>query len=101
MLNAATLTPDSQLQNNTLVNNLQGLLWQHSDFMRLLERLEKDREMVGLVRDLKTTFAALAELYAQLNFLTLMSRFYSIRKPSLGLLSAPSPTTPCPIVCTE
>jgi hypothetical protein len=30
--------------------------------------------------------------------LTLMSRLCSIRKPSVGQLSAPSPTTPCPLV---
>jgi hypothetical protein len=66
-LNAATLTSDSQLQNNTLITDLQDFLWQHPDFMQLLECLGKDREVGGLVRDLKTTFEALAELYAQLN----------------------------------
>jgi predicted metal-dependent enzyme (double-stranded beta helix superfamily) len=66
-LNAATLISDSQLQNKTLITDLQDLLLQHPDFMQLLECLGKDREVGGLVRDLKTTFEALAELYAQLN----------------------------------
>jgi DNA mismatch repair ATPase MutS len=66
-LNAATLTSDSQLQNNTLITDLQDMLWQPPDFMQLLECWVKDREVGGLVHDLKTTFEALAELYAQLN----------------------------------
>jgi hypothetical protein len=35
--------------------------------MPQLERLENDREVGYLVRDLKAMFAALAELYVQLN----------------------------------
>jgi hypothetical protein len=50
-----------------MVSNLQDLLWQHPDFMPLLARLENETEVGCLVRDLKTIFAALAELYAQLN----------------------------------
>jgi hypothetical protein len=40
---------------------------QHPDFMPQLERLENDREVGYLVRDLKAIFTALAEIYAQLN----------------------------------
>jgi hypothetical protein len=42
-------------------------LWQHPDFVPQLERSENDREVGYLVRDLNAIFAALAELYAQLN----------------------------------
>jgi hypothetical protein len=92
------LQPQTLKCRTTCFRNLQDLVWQHPDFMRLLERLEQGRDAgySQLVLHLKTIFAALAELYAQLNSPDIKVLQHAEAK--FGAAVRPVLATPCLLV---